>query len=558
MTTAFSSESASPSEGKKIPRSVALTGAIVLAALYVRIWFGVDLTDESFYAALPLELALGLRPFVDERSVSQGFLTVLPVKLFVAARGSTDGLVLLLRHVHVAALLATGVAVFSFLSARTSRAVALGGALVVATFVPFSIPAPSYNTVASLALCAGALLAADASRVARPGALLVAAVLAHAVAALAYPPLILACVASLVLGARAVARERPRPLAWRTLALAGAVALALVVATAALLLATGRADLARCLEHAAALGSGAALRDAPTLGGAVLLLVRRLRPAMMLASALLVAASIGSPRVMGRLWPLAGVPVALGAATCVVCWKNQPLGHGVPTLLGLGAVPWAVGVRRLPLPRDLRDPWLVSLVGSFTTTASSTNGFLNTCVGLLPAFVVGIAALAPRSSRHAEGAAASLVLMAAAQVGFFYGYVYLDEPIFALSARVGGGPWHGIWTTPDRAELVEMLRADMEDQVRAGARTIFAYDDMPWALLVTPKLRPAGPTAWIHPSQPRARSLEALDLAGRPMPDVVVRSRATSRGPDDPLDALVESAGFRVILRRPEYDILRK
>jgi hypothetical protein len=542
----------------RVPKPIVVWGAILLAALYVRIWFGVDLTDESFYAALPLELVLGLRPFVDERSVTQGFVTALPVKILLAARGSTDGLVLYLRHIHLAALLATGAVAYSFLSSRTTRAVAIAGALVVATFVPFSIPAPSYNTIASLALCVGALLAADASRAARPGTRLVAAVLAHAVAALAYPPVALACGASLVLGARALARERPRPVARRAVAVAGATAFAIVVATGAFLVAVGPAELARCLRHASAVTSEAGPQAARTFGGVALGVVRGLRWQTMLGSGVLVGAAIASPRLLGRLWPLAGVPVAVGAATCVVCWKNEPLAHGIPTLVGLFGVPWALGVGRRKLDRDLVDPWVVSLLASFTMSALSTNGLKIACLGLLPGVVAGVAAIAPSGARHAERVAASLVLIAAAQIGFFYGYVYGDEPIFALSTPVPGGPWHGVRTTRDRVVLVEMLRADLEDQVRAGARTILAYDDMPWALLETPALRPVGPTAWIHPSLPRARSVEALDLAGRSMPDLVVRSRGALPAASDPMEELIECSGFRVVLRRSDYDILRR
>jgi hypothetical protein len=535
---------------------LAFTGALVLAATYVRFWFSVELTDESWHVGAPYELALGVRPYVDDLNVhqSQGFFTLHLVRLFLAARGSSDGLVIFLRTFEFIVLLGTGAIASRFLAKRATRAVGFGAALLVATFVPFSVPSVSYNSIGSLAFCAGALLAADASRSRRPALTLALATLAHAAAALAYPPYVLACLVSLALGARAVALERSRLETLRALGATVVAGLVPIAAVLGLLAAAGRESLARCVEYMHEV-HGVHLRDS------LLLIVHARRDAIpaILAALVILAGAARAPLALGRLWPLAALPMTFAAYTVNALWTQLPASHVVPTLLGVGAVLGTLRDRgRAGRATDLRDVCIASLLAAVTATLSSTNGFVNTCLGLLPAMIAGIAALA--RDRDAERTAASLALIAAAQVGFLFGYVYRDEPVVALSTVVGGGPWHGIRTTPGRAALVEELRADLEEQARGGARTMIAFDDMPWAYLVTPGLRPAGPTLWIQPEQPgmRLRLLLAALAAKRPLPDVVVRSWKNRGLTGDPFAAFLDAAGYRRVLGRAEYDILRR
>ena len=68
--------------------------AAAIAALVARLPYGVNLTDEAFYVALPYRFWLGDRPFVDEVLVFQtaALMTEPLVAAFLALRGGTDGL----------------------------------------------------------------------------------------------------------------------------------------------------------------------------------------------------------------------------------------------------------------------------------------------------------------------------------------------------------------------------------------------------------------------------------------------------------------------------------
>jgi hypothetical protein len=84
---------------------------VAAGALYVRLYFGIDFSDESFYAALPYAFSLGHRPLIDELAVHQfaGILLVPFVKSYVAIAGGPPGLILFLRHLYFAAALGTSV-----------------------------------------------------------------------------------------------------------------------------------------------------------------------------------------------------------------------------------------------------------------------------------------------------------------------------------------------------------------------------------------------------------------------------------------------------------------
>src|SRR6476659_6073914 len=57
----------------------------VAGLTYTRLFFGIDLTDEAFYTAVPYRFILGARPMVDETLLVQqtsGFLLYGPLWLY--------------------------------------------------------------------------------------------------------------------------------------------------------------------------------------------------------------------------------------------------------------------------------------------------------------------------------------------------------------------------------------------------------------------------------------------------------------------------------------------
>lgn len=127
----------------------AVIAAAVITILYIRIYFGIDYTDESQYVGQAMMLINGGKAFVNDLFYQQTSSWVIYpfVKAFVSFQGNSDGVFLLVRHIFFFfSLLCSGIA---FLSLRNviSKSFHL---LTLSNFVfiPFSVPSISYNTIA--------------------------------------------------------------------------------------------------------------------------------------------------------------------------------------------------------------------------------------------------------------------------------------------------------------------------------------------------------------------------------------------------------------------------
>ena len=176
-----------------------------LLVLLLLIWLGfritraVDLSDESYYAVfIDTWLKEGIRasPFLSLHQTAA--LIMYPAAfLFFQLCGSTDGLILFLRAIYVVGALIGALSAATLVRRSGGGWSAwLAGALVLA-FIPFGLPAPSYNTlgeqatIAALAGCGCAML--DGQIQWRACVLwLVFSATAWAVATVAYPSLMFA------------------------------------------------------------------------------------------------------------------------------------------------------------------------------------------------------------------------------------------------------------------------------------------------------------------------------------------------------------------------------
>ncbi len=144
----------------------------VLALLAYRLTIGVDLSDELYYVTfLDGWLKDGLGHSENLEVHQSAALLVLPAaRLYTWIVGSERGLVLFLRFIFLAMACTASVCQYRFIRRVRDEAVAVSSALLVLCFLPFSLPAPSYNTigmfgmVSALALFGAAAVAAATGR----------------------------------------------------------------------------------------------------------------------------------------------------------------------------------------------------------------------------------------------------------------------------------------------------------------------------------------------------------------------------------------------------------
>ena len=132
---------------------------LLVALLAWRITRGADFGDESYYAVFIDDWLKGSIATSTFRTIHQtAALLVYPAALAYARfTGSSDGLFLLLRVLFLAGAVISALTCVVFLKRLGHRLLAWAAGILVISFIPFGLPAPSYNTIGLQASddCAG-------------------------------------------------------------------------------------------------------------------------------------------------------------------------------------------------------------------------------------------------------------------------------------------------------------------------------------------------------------------------------------------------------------------
>ncbi len=539
---------------------------VVVAGLSQRLKYGIEFSDEPFYIALAYRFVLGDQPFLDELHLSQSAALILVpfVKLYLAAVGDSEGIVLFVRRLFL--LMTCGVMAGVFLALRRFLAwpIALLISMICIALVPFLIPSLSYNTLGSNFFTLGVFIgwiALDRPATARELPLLTLSVgLVHGLAVLAYPPLLVPVTLYAGIVAARVVRERPSALAAHAL---GGVAIGAVVVSIA-----GIDGFARVYEFM----HNTYMPDDTKLAG-ILEEAWALVPRPEL---LAVAFGVGIWQARSR--PLVAC-LALLPLPAIIAWHvpskwywMAPLEYTtLCSLLGLGLLPL---VWHLPLARKLFvRAYLPSLTAGLTFAWASSNGFINTGLGLVPALIVtaiffylGIREAADRAGiawLREVGLAATCVI-----VGVLLGYLrhcYGAPPLKAHREFVASGPYAGMYGTPARTSYLAELQRDLSRVANDRGRILF-YDHYPAGYLMT-KMRPATPSIFTCYKLIRAKDPE---LCGRYFEEVLddysvaikvpwFRMVGRYGGLEIPMDPSIKRLVFsRMVLDAERIDVMQR
>ncbi len=449
-----------------LARALFVCSAIVVA---VRITQGVDLSDEAYYAIFVhdwLREPIREAHFLTLHQTSA--LLLFPcVYLYRALVGSTDGLMLFLRCLYLASSIACGLFVVRFLQeAGVGLLRWLCGAIVVA-FVPYNLPAPSYNTVALQAMLVGcaclgcAVLRAEARQ--PTVRLVVLGAAAWTVATVAYPSVLVPLVVLLV---GIVILVRPtRALTMTILLWVGAGQLVGGLAVLGLL---GWSRLVRCAELQAAVSSTFDL-DTSAIRAADLFRENRLFGLVVALALVLGLVRRWLPAVLASL-----VELALLVAPLFVPPALFRYSHAALMTVALGGVSLLGGLRRSATARARLFAllYLVSWIAGFAMAGTASFGAFKIPMGALLASILAMAVAGERvlaSPRLRFLSAAGLVPLGIAIASLWIVY-YGETPLGRPTTRtwVRHGPYAGLAATMEDARLLEIARQALREHERPG------------------------------------------------------------------------------------------
>jgi hypothetical protein len=147
-------------------------------------------------------------------------------------------------------------------------------------------------------------------------------------------------------------------------------------------------------------------------------------------------------------------------------------------------------------------------VAGVTAAWTSNNGIVNAGFGYLPAALFSALLAGRLTLQIAAWTGSHLVtkltfvwsLIVVTALCAYQRYIFHDDPVAELDARMDNGPYRGLFTTPEKKAYVESIASDVATVSRPGGRILF-YIHFSAGYLMT-NMPPAASSVWAIPSYP--------------------------------------------------------
>jgi hypothetical protein len=482
---------------------------IAVGVAFTRLFFGIDFTDECQYVAEALGPLMGGKAFVTDRFFQQsGSLWGTPfLWAFSTLIGSTDGIVLFFRILYFGVTCFTGFLMFKAFRKSSDLDESLALSVLPVLYIPFVIPAMSYNTMAlQMTLMSLALL--KLLKFSKRIGFAVALGMTSAMAIFSYPTLALAYGCFFLLEYR---DQAFRP--WMNKILIFSILFLTLFSIP--IFSIGSDELRKNF----AVASAVSLFTWEAKWNTSMFYLSSLLPTVLYFSAAMVAAVL--------LWllkkPLEFLIVPFLALFYFFAGKSIELdttsGFIIYSVLGFLILASVQRVIKGEAWKPNQEVIMGLLVG-LCIGLTSTNGFLNACLGFSVALIFMLEIAYKFRKKFPWFAWSFIVLFyVIAPWSFFYREGRLPELVY----QVDSGPFLGLHTNLLKINFLKELEADLK-ALPPKARSIFVYDSFPAGYLFT-GLRPQTFLYYMHPYplSPGLRpELQQMLSTGENYPDAVL------------------------------------
>ncbi len=545
---------------------ILFAGIITLSV--VRIHYGVEIIDESFYLAIAYRFAQGDIPLVDEYNIIQtaSFITYPLVKAYLLINGSTEGIMLYIHNCFLLFLVAYFFIIYLVLQSFLPKKIAVMAALPCLFFVPFNLYSFSYNSMGSAFLTLGLFLGIRSILIKQYSrAITFLSGLCHGLCVLAYPSFIIPV--GLFFLIRIWHEKQNKKI---LLYIAGGLLSSFVAMP--FLIYAGVDQIKTVLNYINSIGKHAGgLEKFEKIYGQFYHLTYTW---FIYLVTLAIFYSFIRIRFFVGIWVTLLILISFIYLLLQTMFGQSGSLFSVFYFSIIGVTVYLFIHKNYLARRFFLFVLIPSIVAAITGSWTSSNGLVNIGLGAFSGSIATSVLVYIFIRKFAKSEwhefFSIIIFCSFSYVIMMYTFITTSEGrISELKYLMDKGPFKGIFTTLEKKELLDSVYVDIKELEKNGKNVLF-YDDFPAGYLFT-SMRAASPTLWIftpHLYKTLDRESVIKYMNEQRMPDYVFRINGALIDshvfierkylPNEPVDKLVYSDAFTPIIARKWYTIFRR
>lgn len=412
-------------------------GFFVILAIVLRIFYGVDLTDETQYVSQALLPIIGKGFFVNDLFIQQAiYFFYYPVVQLYVKFFSINGIVLFFRGLFVFQAFVSSILIFCFFKKKTGVRRAYYTSLSLFAFIPFSIPSISYNTVVLhfLPVVFSYLFFFESkNKILSVMVSCVASVLCFS-----YPPIALSLAVAMLLRLFQV-RNSAEGVKQSLVLISSFI---VVLGLAAFFFSINYGDSIKLALEFSSSFARTGVKEK------LIYLFHQTKSVLVITGVYLLLFFLFRKRcrVTTQLTFLFVIFSIYSFA------RNKFFGHGIVTG-GVYSLTFYMFLKNMLKGKEVTYFLFSSLVGAVVCGYFSSNGVVNSCLALVLAFALLLSVVFVREKKFVT----VIVGFILATISINYSVFYREEPFIKLNSRVLSGPFKNLVTTSNRRKLLQKV-----------------------------------------------------------------------------------------------------